>query len=95
VGVSVVNALSKWLEVEIRRGGKIHRMDFANGDKIENLAVVGTVGPRNTGTRIRFWPEPKYFDSPRFSVPRLKHLLRAKAVLCPGLRVDFTDGHTG
>ena len=95
VGVSVVNALSKWLEVEIKRDGKIHRMDFAHGDKIDDLAQVGTVGPRNTGTRIRFWPEPKYFDSPRFSVPRLKHLLRAKAVLCPGLRVDFTDAHSG
>jgi topoisomerase-4 subunit B len=95
VGVSVVNALSKWLEVEIKRDGKIYRMDFAHGDKIDDLTETGSVGSRNTGTRIRFWPEPQFFDSPRFSVPRLKHLLRAKAVLCPGLRVDFTDGHTG
>jgi topoisomerase-4 subunit B len=87
VGVSVVNALSKNLEVWIRRGGKEYNMSFAGGDKRGKLEAVGTVGKANTGTTIRFWPDPKYFDSPKFSVSRLKHALRAKAVLCPGLTV--------
>lgn len=90
VGVSVVNALSKKLEVTVRRGGKEHRMTFAGGDKTSELKVVGDVGQRNTGTTIRFWPDPKYFDSPKFSVGRLKHSLKAKAVLCSGLRIRFT-----
>jgi topoisomerase-4 subunit B len=87
VGVSVVNALSKNLEVWIRRGGKEYNMSFAGGEKRSKLEVVGTVGKANTGTTIRFWPDPKYFDSPKISVSRLKHALRAKAVLCPGLTV--------
>ena len=87
VGVSVVNALSKNLEVWIRRGGKEHNMSFAGGNKRGKLEVVGTVGKQNTGTTIRFWPDPKYFDSAKISVSRLKHALRAKAVLCPGLLV--------
>lgn len=87
VGVSVVNALSKNLEVWIRRGGKEYNMSFAGGDKRSKLEVVGTVGKANTGTTIRFWPDPKYFDSPKISVSRLKHALKAKAVLCPGLTV--------
>jgi topoisomerase-4 subunit B len=87
VGVSVVNALSKNLEVWIRRGGKEYNMSFAGGDKRGKLEAVGTVGKANTGTTIRFWPDPKYFDSPKFSVSRLKHALRAKAVLGPGLTV--------
>lgn len=91
VGVSVVNALSSKVEINIRRGGKIHTMTFANGDKTSELKVTGEVGKRNTGTAIRFWPNEKYFDSPKFSIPRLKHVLRAKAVLCPGLHVTFTD----
>ncbi len=91
VGVSVVNALSKHLEVWVRRGGREYNMAFANGDKISALESVGTVGKRNTGTTLRFWPDPRYFDSVRFSVPRLKHVLRAKAVLCPGLTVAFED----
>jgi topoisomerase-4 subunit B len=95
VGVSVVNALSKHLEVWIKRGGKEYNMAFANGDRASKLEVVGTVGQRNTGTTLRFWPDPKYFDSPKFSVPRLKHVLRAKAVLCPGLTVNFKDENTG
>lgn len=94
VGVSVVNALTTKLEVLIRRDGEIHRIAFANGDKTEDLHVVGTVGKRNTGTEVRFWPDPKYFDSPRFSVSRLRHVLRAKAVLCPGLRVTFSNEQT-
>jgi topoisomerase-4 subunit B len=87
VGVSVVNALSKNLEVWIRRGGKEYNMSFAGGNKRSKLEVVGTVGKQNTGTTIRFWPDPQYFDSPKISVSRLKHALRAKAVLCPGLLV--------
>ena len=89
VGVSVVNALSKQLEVWIRRDGKEYNMSFASGKRRGKLDTVGKVGKANTGTTIRFWPDPKYFDSPKFSLSRLKHLLRAKAVLCPGLRVDL------
>ncbi|HHC72997.1 MAG TPA: DNA topoisomerase IV subunit B [Thiotrichales bacterium] len=95
VGVSVVNALSDHLEVRVRRGGKEYLMRFADGEKRSDLQVVGKVGRNNTGTTVHFHPNPKYFDSPRFSVPRLKHVLRAKAVLCPGLRVRFFDEHTG
>lgn len=91
VGVSVVNALSYRLEVSIRRDGKQYSMAFAHGAKIQDLKVVGEVGKRNTGTTVRFWPEAKYFDSPKFSVPRLQHVLRAKAVLCPGLKVTFSN----
>lgn len=91
VGVSVVNALSLHFEVYVKRDGNLHHMSFKGGKKASKLAVKDTVGKRNTGTLINFKPDPKYFDSPNFSVPRLKHLLRAKAVLCPGLRVFFTD----
>ncbi|MEO1080898.1 MAG: DNA topoisomerase IV subunit B [Pseudomonadota bacterium] len=91
VGVSVVNALSTVLTVTIRRDGQVHEMSFAGGDKSSELAVVDSVGKRNTGTRVRFTPDAQYFDSVNFSVPRLLHVLRAKAVLCPGLRVTFLD----
>lgn len=87
VGVSVVNALAKNLEVWIRRNGKEYNLSFAGGKKRGKLEVVGKVGKTNTGTTIRFWPDAQYFDSPKFSVSRLKHALRAKAVLCPGLKV--------
>jgi len=95
VGVSVVNALSKQLEVRVRRGGKEYRMTFANGDKMSELEAVGQVGKQNTGTSVRFWADPKYFDTPKFLVPKLKHTLRAKAVLCPGLHVTFFDENSG
>jgi len=95
VGVSVVNALSKHLEVWVKRGGHEYNMAFAGGDKVSELEEVGTVGRSNTGTRLRFWPEPKYFDSPRFSIRQLTHLLRAKAVLCPGLKVSFREEASG
>lgn len=91
VGVSVVNALSKLLNLEIKRDGQVYKIGFADGEKVSELEVVDTCGKRNTGTTLRFLPDPKYFDSPKFSVSRLKHNLRAKAVLCPGLRVVFTD----
>ncbi|MES2625329.1 MAG: DNA topoisomerase IV subunit B [Pseudomonadota bacterium] len=91
VGVSVVNALSLELEVLVKRNGNVYRMTFANGDKTSELTPVDKVGIRNTGTTVRFSPDPKYFDSPTVSVSRLIHVLRAKAVLCPGLRVRFTD----
>jgi len=89
VGVSVVNALSSRLDVRVRRDGKEYTIGFENGDKSSELKQTGTVGKKNSGTSLRFWPNPKYFDSPLFSVTRLKHVLRAKAVLCPGLRVKF------
>lgn len=95
VGVSVVNALSTRLDVNIRRGGNSYHIAFENGDKVEDLEITGTVGVKNTGTTVRFWPDPKYFDTPKFSVKILKHILRAKAVLCPGLRVTFHDKNSG
>lgn len=90
VGVSVVNALSKRLEVWIRRDGQEHHMSFADGERRGELEVVGKVAKNATGTTLRFWPDPKYFDSAAFSLPRLKHVLRAKAVLCPGFEVALT-----
>jgi len=94
VGVSVVNALSSRLQVQVRRAGSVYQMEYENGDKTMDLSIVGSVAKRTTGTTIRFWPNPSYFDSAKFSISRLKHVLRAKAVLCPGLRVSFTDAHT-
>jgi topoisomerase-4 subunit B len=89
VGVSVVNALSKHLEVWIRRDAKEYNLSFKGGKKVGKLEVVGKVGARNTGTTIRFWPDEQYFDSNKFSVKELQHVLRAKAVLCPGLKITF------
>ncbi len=95
VGVSVVNALSKLLEVQIKRDGQVHRIGFADGEKVSDLEIVDSCGKRNTGTTVRFLADPKYFDTPKYSVSRLKHNLRAKAVLCPGLKVTFTDQTSG
>ncbi|MDM7322075.1 MAG: DNA topoisomerase IV subunit B [Gammaproteobacteria bacterium] len=95
VGVSVVNALSRRLEVTVWRDGKEHAMAFEHGAKVEDLRVTGTVSRNRTGTLVRFWPEPKYFDTPKFQVSRLRQLLRAKAVLCPGLKVTFVDEAEG
>ncbi len=93
VGVSVVNALSKNLECWIKRGGKEYNIAFKDGKVRSKLDVVGEVGKNNTGTKVRFWPDPQFFETPTFSVPKLKHVLRAKAVLCPGLRITFkVDG---
>lgn len=95
VGVSVVNALSRKLEVTVKRGGKVHQMQFSDGEKQSELKVIDSCGQRNTGTILRFWPDAAYFDSVKFSVPRLCHVLRAKAVLCSGLTVSFYDENTG
>lgn len=91
VGISVVNALSKRVEVTVRRNSNVYEMAFENGDKVHDLEVIDTCGKRNTGTRVHFWPDEKYFDSAKFSVSKLKHVLRAKAVLCPGLRIKFDN----
>lgn len=95
VGVSVVNALSSELEITIRRDGQVHQMRFRGGEKASELEVIDTCGKRNSGTSVRFTPDAVYFDSVNFSVIRLRHVLRAKAVLCPGLRVKFTDEAKG
>ena len=95
VGVSVVNALSTRLEVSIRRDGRVWEMAFADGEKTRDLATVDEVGRRNTGTRLHFWPDARYFDSVKFSMPRLRHILRAKAVLCPGLVVSLVEEASG
>lgn len=95
VGISVVNALSLRVDVHVRRDGQEYAMAFENGEKVSELEVVGTVGKRNTGTTVKFWPNADYFDSPKFSISRLRHLLKAKAVLCPGLTVEFDDRQSG
>ncbi|SFR52366.1 DNA topoisomerase IV subunit B [Thiomicrospira sp. ALE5] len=91
VGVSVVNALSKRVEIEIQRDGKIHHIAFEQGQLVSPLSVTGKVAKKQTGTRLTFWPEAEFFDSPKYALSRLKHLLRAKAVLCPGLLICFED----
>ncbi|KOO58650.1 DNA topoisomerase IV subunit B [Rheinheimera sp. KL1] len=91
VGISVVNALSSRVDVAVRRDGNVYEIAFEHGNKVSELAITGTVGKRNTGTRVRFWPAPDYFDSPKFSVSRMLHVLKAKAVLCPGLTIKFDD----
>jgi len=95
VGVSVVNALSTKLEVDIRRNAKSWNITFADGKRKTKLKQTGTVGQRNTGTSLRFWPDKKYFDSAKISVRSLQHVLRAKAVLCPGLKITFRDEQSG
>jgi topoisomerase-4 subunit B len=91
VGISVVNALSTRVDVTIRRDSKVFEIAFENGYKVEELHETGSVGRRNTGTRVKFWPDAKYFDSNKFSTLKLTHLLKAKAVLCPGLTIKFHD----
>ncbi|MCF2949075.1 DNA topoisomerase IV subunit B [Paraglaciecola aquimarina] len=91
VGISVVNALSTRVELNIRRDGNVYQIAFENGEKVQELEIVDTCGKRNTGTKVHFWPDPKYFDSAKFSVSKLLHVLRAKAVLCPGLRIKFNN----
>lgn len=91
VGISVVNALSERVDVTVKRNGEVYKIAFENGKKVEDLTVIGTCGRRTTGTAVHFKPNPKYFDSEKFSVSRLRHLLRAKAVLCSGLEIKFID----
>src|SRR5499426_2133301 len=95
VGVSVVNALSKHLECNVLRDGKEWNIGFKNGKVFSKLEAVGTAKRGRTGTTVHFWPDPGFFDSPNISVPRLKHVLKAKAVLCPGLRVALAVEATG
>ncbi|MES2918001.1 MAG: DNA topoisomerase IV subunit B [Pseudomonadota bacterium] len=95
VGVSVVNALSKHLIVTVRRNGNVYQQEFRNGDAATQLATIDTAPKKQTGTTVRFWADDKYFDSPKYSVTRLKHVLKAKAVLCPRLTVVFTDEASG
>ncbi|MBE1299884.1 MAG: DNA topoisomerase IV subunit B [Alteromonadaceae bacterium] len=91
VGISVVNALSTRVEVTVRRDGNVYQIAFENGNKVEDLSIVDSCGKRNTGTRVKFWPDASYFDSAKFSVSKLLHVLRAKAVLCPGLKIRFDN----
>ncbi|MDD3762871.1 MAG: DNA topoisomerase IV subunit B [Nevskiales bacterium] len=95
VGVSVVNALSKVLEVRVFRGGQEYRIEFRDGHRSVPLEVIGTAPKNRRGTAVRFWPDPQYFDSAKFSLPRLKQILRAKAVLCPNLKVSLDDRING
>lgn len=94
VGVSVVNALSSRLDVKIKRDGKIYQMLFASGEKVSELNAIGKTAVRDTGTSVKFWADPKYFDSPKLNFAKLKHLLRAKAVLCSGLKIIFENLQT-
>ena len=91
VGISVVNALSKRVEIQIKRDAKNHQIAFENGELVEPLEVIGKVGKKNTGTLVRFWPDSSFFDTDKYAVKKLMHLLRAKAVLSPGLKVTFMD----
>ena len=91
VGVSVVNALSDELEVRVKRSSKEYQISFNNGEKVSELESIGDVGPRNSGTSIKFKPNPSYFETTEIQIKKLKHLLKAKAVLCPGLTIDFVN----
>ncbi len=94
VGISVVNALSDRVEVSVKHEGQVYEIAFEQGEKVQDLTVTGVCGRRAKGTRVHFWPNASYFDSPKFSVSRLKNILKAKAVLCPGLEIVFTDKNT-
>ncbi|MGP1928364.1 MAG: DNA topoisomerase IV subunit B [Arsenophonus sp. NC-WZS1-MAG3] len=91
VGISVVNALSKRIEVTISRDSQIYQIVFEHGEKVQELKVIGSCAKRKTGTGVRFWPDSYFFDDPRFSISRLAHVLKAKAVLCPGVEILFKD----
>ncbi|MFC4253656.1 DNA topoisomerase IV subunit B [Sinimarinibacterium flocculans] len=95
VGVSVVNALSTRLEVRVCRDGTEYQIGFAGGEVVDKLKPIGNVAKNRRGTTVHFWPDAKYFDSPKFSLPRLKQVLRAKAVLCPNLKVTLTEAASG
>ena len=91
VGISVVNALSKSIEVWIKRDAKHYYMKFNSSKKSKDLEEIATIGKRNTGTLIKFVPDPQYFDTVKFSIKGLRHNLRSKAVLCPGLEITFDN----
>lgn len=95
VGISVVNALSTQLRVTVKRDGHVHQMSCNDGHVASSLSIIGDCAKRDTGTQVRFWPDPKYFDSAKFAIGALRALLRAKAVLCSGLLVRFTQESTG
>lgn len=95
VGVSVVNALSTWLEVTVWKDGNVYRMRYENSEKVTELDVVDTCGKRRKGTQVHFMPDASFFDSGRILLSRLRHVLRAKAVLCPGLKVVLEDEEQG
>lgn len=95
VGVSVVNALSTRVEAKVRRDGNVYSIAFSDGNKIEPLSIIDSCGKKNTGTSVRFWPDPKYFDNPKIDIRSLKHLLKAKAVLCPNLLINFENRQDG
>ena len=95
VGVSVVNALAKHLIVTVKRDGNVYQQEFRDGSAATTLKIIDAAPRKQTGTTVRFWADEKYFDSPKYSVSRLKHVLKAKAVLCPRLTVAFTDENTG
>ena len=91
VGVSVVNALSKKLIATVKRGGIVYQITYEGGNKTQELTQIGTCAKKDTGTSVHFWPDEPYFDEPKFNVALLKHLLKAKAVLCEGLTINFED----
>ncbi|HEX6592438.1 MAG TPA: DNA topoisomerase IV subunit B, partial [Moraxellaceae bacterium] len=95
VGISVVNALSRHLIVTVKRDGNVYQQEFRDGDASTKLTVIDSAPKKQSGTTVKFWADPKYFDSAKFSVSRLKHVLKAKAVLCPKLTIVFTDHSSG
>ena len=95
VGISVVNALSKRVVVEIKRDGQRFEIVFEAGECVSPLRALGKVGKKNTGTLLRFWPDPQFFDSPKYALGKLKYLMRAKAVLRPGLKIEYRDEASG
>ncbi len=94
VGISVVNALSTLVQVKVKRDSQEYAISFADGHKASELTAIGTVPKRQTGTSVRFWADPQYFDTPKFATKALKHLLKAKAVLCPNLQIKWQDKQT-
>ncbi len=95
IGVTVTNALASRLEVEVRRGGQRHQIVFAQGAVAEPLKVVGTVAKKDTGTRVRAWPDARYFYSPKVRKAEIQHLLEARSAMLPGVRFTLIDEETG
>ena len=95
VGVSVTNALSRRLEVAVRREGREYSIAFAGGDVVEPLAETGKCPAKDSGTTLRIWPDARYFESPNYDIAEIERLLRAKAVLLPGVTVTLTRRRNG